>query len=59
MCLREGGKKFCISQAVALIRPDHSKVFAEYLWGYINSDRIQQKISQMDKGAGYATPPNY
>ena len=43
-------ERFCISQAVALVRPDRSVVTPEYLWGYIASDRIQRKIMEMDKG---------
>ncbi|MCM0083934.1 restriction endonuclease subunit S [Geomonas sp. Red32] len=42
---------FCISQAVALVRPDRSSVVPEYLWGYIVNYRIQRKIMEMDKGA--------
>jgi type I restriction enzyme, S subunit len=41
---------FCISQAVALIRPNRTKALPEYLWSYIVSDRIQKKIMDMDKG---------
>jgi type I restriction enzyme S subunit len=41
---------FCISQAVALIRPNLSMVTPDYLWGYIVTDRIQKKIMDMDKG---------
>lgn len=44
------GPQFCISQAVALIRPDRSFVVPEYLWGYIANYRVQRKIMEMDKG---------
>ena len=46
----ETHSRFCISQAVALIRPDRSVAIPEYLWGYIVTDRIQRKIMDMDKG---------